>query len=113
MAAYAHLDDMTGALARLLQVLRPPARNTLDRLGAYEGKRLDELFPAPQRVPVVQCRARWQLPGLVSEDLSFASLHEPLEPEFNRYYWPVTADWEVMRRVGSKYFHFTVFGAWL
>jgi len=25
-------------------------------------------------------RARWSLPGLISEDLSFASLHEPLEP---------------------------------
>jgi pimeloyl-ACP methyl ester carboxylesterase len=81
-----HLDDVAGALARVIQVLRPPARNTLDRLGVYEGKRLEELFPAPRRAPVVTRRARWSLPGLVSEDLSFTSLHEPLEPEFRRYY---------------------------
>ncbi len=81
-----HLDDVAGALARVIQVLRPPARNTLDRLGIYEGKGLGELFPAPRRAPVVTRRARWSLPGLVSEDLSFPSLHEPLEPEFRRYY---------------------------
>lgn len=86
MATLSHLDDMAGVLARLLHVLRPAARNTLDRLGAYEGRRRDELFPAPQRVPVVTRRPRWQLPGLSSEDLTFASMHEPLEPEFNRYY---------------------------
>ncbi len=65
-----HLDDVTGALARVIQVLRPPARNTLDRLGAYEGRTLETLFPAPRRVPAVTRRARWRLPGLVSEDLS-------------------------------------------
>jgi pimeloyl-ACP methyl ester carboxylesterase len=86
MPNFSHLDDLTGALARAIQVLRPPARNTLDRLGAYEGKRLDQLFPAPRRVPAVQRRPRWRLPGLVSEDLSFPSLHEPLEPEFRRHY---------------------------
>jgi pimeloyl-ACP methyl ester carboxylesterase len=81
-----HLDDVAGALARMIQVLRPPARNTLDRLGAYEGKSLDTLFPAPRRVPRVERRTRWRLPGLVSEDLAFPSLHEPLEPVFRRYY---------------------------
>ena len=81
-----HLDDVTGALARVIQVLRPPARNTLDRLGVYEGRTLEALFPAPQRAPAVTRRARWSLPGLISEDLSFASLHEPLEPAFRRYY---------------------------
>lgn len=81
-----HLDDVTGVLARVVQVLRPPARNTLDRLGAYEGKDLAELFPAPQRVPQVTRRVRWRLPGLLSEELSFASLHEPLEPELRRRY---------------------------
>jgi len=86
MPDFSHLDDLTGALARAIQVLRPPARNTLDRLGAYEGKRLDQLFPAPRRVPAVQRRPRWRLPGLVSEDLTFPSLHEPLEPEFRRHY---------------------------
>ena len=86
MPDFYHLDDLTGALARAIQILRPPARNTLDRLGAYEGKRLDQLFPAPPRVPAVQRRPRWRLPGLVSEDLTFPSLHEPLEPEFRRHY---------------------------
>ena len=83
-----HLDDVAGALARVLQVLRPPAaRNTLDRLGVYEGRSLETLFPAaPQSTPVVTRRARWSLPGLISEDLSFTSLHEPLEPAFRRYY---------------------------
>lgn len=81
-----HLDDVAGALARVIQVLRPTARNTLDRLGAYEGKRLDAIFPAPRRVPRVVRVTRWRLPGLVSEDLSFRSLHEPLEPGFRRYY---------------------------
>ena len=86
MADPTHLDDLAGALARVIQVLRPTARNTLDRLGVYEGKSLDTIFPAPRLVPRVERRARWRLPGLVSEDLSFRSLHEPLEPVFRRYY---------------------------
>lgn len=86
MPDFLHPDDITGALARALQVLRPPARNTLDRLGAYEGRPLDVLFPAPRRVPAVERRTRWRLPGLVSEDLTFPSLHEPLEPRFRRAY---------------------------
>ena len=86
MTDLSHLDDVTGALARVIQILRPPARNTLDRLGAYEGKRLDQVFPAPRRAPAVERRLRWRLPGLVSEDLSFTSLHDPLEPEFRRFY---------------------------
>jgi dienelactone hydrolase len=81
-----HLDDVTGALARVIQVLRPAPRNTLDRLSVYEGKAIETLFPAPKRLPAVERRPRWRLPGLVSEDLSFASLHEPLEPAFRRYY---------------------------
>ena len=81
-----HLDDLAGALARVVQVLRPTPRNTLDRLGAYEGAPLDVIFPAPRRVPAVERRTRWRLPGLRSEDLSFASLHEPIEPAFRRYY---------------------------
>jgi len=40
-----HLDDVTGALARVIQVLRPPARNTLDRLGVYEGRTLERSSP--------------------------------------------------------------------
>jgi dienelactone hydrolase len=81
-----HLDEVAGAFMRMVQVLRPAARNSLDRLGAYEGKSLDTMFPAPQRVPRVARRVRWRLPGIVSEDISFRSLHEPLEPVFRRYY---------------------------
>lgn len=81
-----HLDDVTGVLARLLQTLRPAPRNSLDRLGAYEGLRPDVLFPAPSRVPRITRSTRWRLPGLLSEDLSFPSLHDPLEPEFRRWY---------------------------
>ena len=81
-----HADEVTGALARVLQLLRPRARNTLDRLGAYEGVGLETLFPAPGRVPEVTRRRRWRLARLESEDLVFRSLHDPLEPDFRRYY---------------------------
>jgi len=67
-------------------VLRPRARNTLARLGVYEGLDLATLFPAPERVPEVTIGRRWRVPGLESENLSFRSLHEPLEPAFRRYY---------------------------
>jgi pimeloyl-ACP methyl ester carboxylesterase len=81
-----HADDVTGALARVLQLLRPRARNTLARLSAYEGVGRDVLFPAPPRLPEVKRSRRWRLGGFESEDLVFRSLHEPLEPEFLRYY---------------------------
>jgi len=81
-----HPDDVTGALARAVSVLRPRARNTLDRLGVYEGLGPGTLFPAPARVPRVTIGRRWRVPGLESENLSFPSLHEPLEPDFRRYY---------------------------
>jgi dienelactone hydrolase len=61
--------------------------DTLDRLGVYEGLAQDALFPAPpSRLPAVTRSPRWRLPGLASEDLSFASSHVPLEPAFRRYY---------------------------
>ena len=82
----ANLDDMTGVLVRPLQLLRRRPRNTLDRLAAYEGVPRDELFPAPDRLPRVRTRRRWSLPGFENEDLSFASLHEPIEPLFNAHY---------------------------
>lgn len=81
-----HLDDLTGLLARVIQTLRPAPPNTLDRIGVYESQTLETLFPAPRRVPAIQPRTRWRLPGLLGEDLSFASLHDPLEPAFRRYY---------------------------
>jgi pimeloyl-ACP methyl ester carboxylesterase len=79
-------DDLTGVLARVAQLVRPRATNTIGRLACYEGIAPERLFPAPDRVPEVTQRRRWRLPGLVSEDVSFQSLHDPLEPEFRRYY---------------------------
>jgi len=73
-------------LARVIQALRPAPRDTLDRLGVYEGQPQDVLFPAPRRVPRLERSTRWRLPGMRSEDLSFPSLHVPLEPAFRRYY---------------------------
>jgi hypothetical protein len=58
----------------------------LDDLDAYTERPLEELFPAPQRVPKMTVRMRWRLPGLVSEDLVFRSLHVPIEPRFRRRY---------------------------
>jgi len=81
-----HPDELVGALARAVQVLRPRIKNTIDLVGAYEGLSLPALFPAPDRVPTVTRRTRWRFGGVGSEDLSFASLHEPIEPAFRRYY---------------------------
>jgi len=81
-----HPDLVTGALSELLQLAAHPVANTLGDLDAYVGRPLEELFPAPQRLPKVSVRARWRLPGLVSEDLVFRSLHVPLEPRFRRRY---------------------------
>jgi len=86
MVGLPHPDRITGALARLAQVLRPSPRNTLDRLGAYEGLAPEVLFPAPPGVPDVRRSQRWRVPGMKSEDLRFRSAHEPIEPEFRSYY---------------------------
>jgi dienelactone hydrolase len=77
---------VTGALARVAQILRPRPHDTGDRLACYEGRPPEELFPAPDRVPRVVRRRRWRVPGMTSEDLVFPSLHEPLEPGFRRHY---------------------------
>ena len=77
---------MTGALSELLQFGAHAVTNTLDGLDAYAARPVEELFPAPQRVPKMTVRTRWRLPGLVSEDLVFRSLHVPIEPRFRRRY---------------------------
>ncbi|MGH0032588.1 MAG: alpha/beta hydrolase family protein [Myxococcota bacterium] len=82
----AHLDDVAGRLVRATRWLRPRPRNTLDALVAYEGVPLEELFPEPEVPLEVRRSRRWQLPGLVSEDLRFPSQHEPIEPGFRRHY---------------------------
>lgn len=81
-----HLDDVTGVLARVPQMLRSRPRNSLDRLHVYEGRSTEELYPAPDRVPEVRRRRRWKLAGVESEDIRFESLHEPLDPTFRSYY---------------------------
>lgn len=81
-----HPDLVTGSLSELLQFVAPPAPNTLADLDAYVGRSPDELFPAPGALPAVRTRVRWRLPGLVSEDLEFRSLHVPLERKFRRRY---------------------------
>lgn len=81
-----HPDDVTGALSRLLQMFARPTLNTLADLDAYRALPLDALFPAPQRVPVARVTTRWRIPGVVSEDIVFTSLHEPIEPGFRRRY---------------------------
>lgn len=81
-----NIDDATGILVRPLQAFRSRPHNTLDRLSAYEGLSAEELFPAPVALPRVRSRARWSLPGFDSEDLFFASPHEPIEPRFAEHY---------------------------
>jgi len=81
-----HPDVLTGALSEILQFGAPPVSNTLADLDVYAGRPLQELFPAPKRVPAVSVTSRWRLPGLVSEDLVFRSLHVPIEPRFGRRY---------------------------
>lgn len=86
MAELPHPDEVMGVLARAASWLRPPVRNSLARVGVYEHAGIAHIFPPPARVPDLKIRPRWRLRGLVSEDLVFESLHDPLEPEFQRYY---------------------------
>jgi pimeloyl-ACP methyl ester carboxylesterase len=82
-----HLDDLAGVVAGVAQRLAPRSRNTIDALRAYETQSIEALFPPPARVPAdARVRRRWALPGMVSEDISFASLHEPLDPGFRLRY---------------------------
>lgn len=85
-AAPLHLDLVAGALSRFVLQAANPVANTLGDLGAYIGRTTEELFPAPQPIPRVNITSRWRLPGLLSEDMVFDSLHEPLEPKFRRRY---------------------------
>jgi pimeloyl-ACP methyl ester carboxylesterase len=85
--AAAHPDDLTGALAdTALLLFGQPAENTCADLAVYEGLPLDVLFPAPRSVPEARVTTRWWLPGVVSEDIVFTSLHDPVSPAFRRRY---------------------------
>ena len=79
-----HPDIVAGALSEILQQLGTPVTNTLSDLGVYAGRSMAKLFPSPKRLPDVSVTKRWRLPGLLSEDLVFPSLHVPLEPKFRR-----------------------------
>jgi len=81
-----HPDLVIGGLSKFMLRAANPVANTLDDLGAYVGLATEEMFPAPGATPHVAVTSRWRLPGLVSEDLVFDSLHEPLEPKFRRRY---------------------------
>jgi dienelactone hydrolase len=82
-----HPDDLVGVIATVAHRLAPPpAENTVDELVAYESRSLDDLFPAPHRVPVVEVKRRWQAFGVESDLAWFPSLHQPLPPRFARRY---------------------------
>lgn len=85
-ATLLHPDVVMGGLSKFMLQAANPVANTLGDLGVYLGRTAKEIFPAPQRTPQVTVTSRWQLPGLISEDLVFSSLHEPLEPKFRRRY---------------------------
>lgn len=96
-ACLPNLDDMTGMLVRPLQALRAPPLNTIEHLVAYDGVCRKELFPPPGRLPRLRKKSRWSLPGFDNEDLTFASLHDPIEPIFRAYYH------ERVRRIQTVY----------
>jgi len=82
-----HPDDLVGSLSNVAHALRPDSPNTLEALRNYEGVDFDVLFPAPvETFRDVRVRRRWHLAGVVSEDVSFASPHEPIDAAFRRRY---------------------------
>jgi len=81
-----HADDFAGGLVLLAQRLAKPVENSLPAVDVYRGLARLRLFPAPRRVPVVRVERRWSAPGLVSDDIAFASAHRPLEKKFRKRY---------------------------
>jgi len=73
-------------LSEVLRYVAHPVSNTVADLGVYLERSEEDLFPAPTRIPEMSVRERWRLPGLVSEDIAFRSLHVPLERKFRRRY---------------------------
>ena len=84
--AILHPDLVIGGVTELLHGVANPVANTLADVGTYVGRPLEELFPAPEAVPAVTVTTRWRVGGVLSEDISFRSLHVPLEPKFHRRY---------------------------
>jgi hypothetical protein len=85
-SAISHPDDLIGALSWILGAFARPAANTLADLDVYRGLPITSLFPPPRRLPAARVTARWRVGGLVSEDVVFPSLHQPIEPKFRRRY---------------------------
>ena len=81
-----HPDDVTGLMSRVLQAFTRSSRNTCADLDVYRGLPLETMFPAPRRIPDANVTTRWRIPGIVSEDIVFTSLHEPIEPGFAARY---------------------------
>jgi hypothetical protein len=82
-----HPDDLVGVLSGVAHALRPRSHNSIAALRAYEGLEVDALFAAPEEMPQdVRVRRRWRLGGMLSEDVSFPSLYQPIDPEFRRRY---------------------------
>jgi pimeloyl-ACP methyl ester carboxylesterase len=81
-----HPDDVTGALSGILQLVATPTRNTLADVAVYRGLPREVLFPPPATTPDARVTTRWRMPGIVSEDIVFPSLHDPIEPGFRERY---------------------------
>lgn len=86
MTLLPHPDALTGLLSQVLQAFTRSSRDTCADLDVYRGLPLETLFPAPHRTPDARVTTRWRLPGIVSEDVVFTSLHEPIEPRFAARY---------------------------
>lgn len=82
-----HPDVVVGALSRVTHALRPPSRDTAEALRRYEQLGFERLFPEPPATPgPVRVRRRWRAGGMLSEDVSFDSLYQPLDPDFRERY---------------------------
>ncbi len=82
-----HPDDLAGTLAGLAHRFAPRSSNTIPALRQYESLDIGALFPEPPRAAAeVQVRRRWTLPGMQSEDISFPSLHQPIDESFRLRY---------------------------
>ena len=102
-----HPDEVIGVVANAAHRLAPPrGENTVADLAAYAGRTLDELFPAPARVPVVLVKRRWRAFGVESDLAWFPSEHRPLEPRFASRYRAYRRNHTVwtrwMRPVGAE-----------
>jgi acetyl esterase/lipase len=94
-----HLDDLAGLVVKVAQrIARPPTENSVADFAAYEARSLDELFPAPDRVPVVNVKRRWRALGVESDLAWFPSEHRPIEPRFARRYEGYRANHTVWTR---------------